>query len=270
MSQILVVDCETTSLDDLETGSLIQVGVCEKNTETGVIKPVYEAYVKDGVAIKPDAWIFKNTPLTPQLIEEKGIPITAVRETLNELFKDKPVTAFNKQFDFKWLRSRGVNIPIEAPCIMITARNVMKSRKYAVPVALDFFKIEAVEPHSALDDAILEAVILRCLDNKFPETQNKLDWNVHYDTTRLQPKSAPKAEPILGISEPEAKKHRYAGKVMFFDRLFYAMDHFSFDLSNLPIDVKMIYLDAIEESKKHMKEFIQPKYEFCKNAINKT
>lgn len=271
MSSVLIVDVETTSLKS-EIGSLIQVGVSELDKETGMIKPVYESYINDGVPIDPKAWIFENTPLTPAKIEEKWVSIAVVKEILTELFKDKPVTAYNKEFDFKWLRSRGVEIPIEDECIMERAKRKMQSRKFAVPVSLAYFQIEAVEPHGALDDSILEAVILRCLENKFPETQNQLTWNVNYDIARLQPKPAPKAEPIPGINEAEAKKQRYLGKIAFFDRIITALDaievELTFNLKNHPSEaIRKIHTDAITESKAHLLAEIQKKYNFCKDAV---
>ncbi len=271
MSSVYIVDVETTSLDE-NIGSLIQVGVTELDKETGIVKPVYEAFVKDGVAIDPNAWIFQNTPLTPAKIEEKWLPIAVVKEALNELFKNTPVTAYKKEFDFKWLRSRGIEIPLEDPCIMERAKRKMQSRKFAVPVALAYFQIEAVEPHGALDDSILEAVILRCLENNFPETQNQLTWNVNYDITRFQPKPAPKAEPIPGISDAEAKKERYKGKIHFFERIISALDaievELTFNLKNHPSEaIRKIHTDAITESKAHLLKIINEKYEFCKNAV---
>jgi DNA polymerase III epsilon subunit-like protein len=261
---ILIVDCETTSLYS-NMGSLVNVGVTELDENTGMITPKFEALIKDGVALDPKAWVFQHTTLTPQDIEEKGLPIEQVVEVLNELFKDKPVTAYNTKFDYGWLRSRGVVIPNEYPCIMETAKSIMKSQKYAVPVALAYYKIEAVEPHQALDDSILEAVILRCIQNHFPKTQHKLDWNVNYDITRFSPK--PKAEVKADAPGIDAKKQRYLGKIKFFERLIYCMDNFTFDLDALTPEEKTIQLAGIQESKAHILDDIKVKYDFCKKAV---
>ncbi len=78
-------------------------------------------------------------------------------------------TAFNKQFDFGFLKSRGLLIK-ELPCIMLSATslvNLPPNPGYTTPKwpkveeAWEYFfpNTEYIEAHRALDDARHEALI---------------------------------------------------------------------------------------------------------------
>ncbi|MEA3285808.1 MAG: hypothetical protein U9Q77_00335 [Candidatus Marinimicrobia bacterium] len=95
------------------------------NLETGIITNEYDAIVKENGfgknhAKKPYGWIFQNSDLKYEdvlLANDLSVILPEVQTILDKYLLG--ATAFNKQFDFGFLKSRGLNIR-ELPCIMLT------------------------------------------------------------------------------------------------------------------------------------------------------
>lgn len=160
--KILVVDLETSSLSP-KKGQIVEIGMALLDVNTGNIKRLYESLVYNGDGLDEDAWIFKNSDLTPeQVYDAKPLDKEVVQSYLN----DYPVTAFNRPFDFSFLEAAGLNIPNKYECVMQIAKETLQSRqRISMEKAYrKLFSDEYVEKHRAMEDAVDEAKILHeCL-----------------------------------------------------------------------------------------------------------
>lgn len=123
-----VIDIETTGF--LPKGKIVEVAVAKANTVTGLCELVFsEVVFEPGVEEEAEAWIFQNSDLAhAEVMQAK--PLSEQLPVIQELIDGfECVTAFNKQFDFGFLRSRGVVINNEAPCLMLALTPVMRLPK---------------------------------------------------------------------------------------------------------------------------------------------
>lgn len=175
-----IIDIETT--DFLRNnGKIVEVGIAGIDLENRkVVKLFHSICREDGMTAKDrDAWIFKNSDLT--IDEVRSAPLfDDIKDEVQRIINScKLVTAFNKAFDFDFLRNRGMVINNEADCPMILSTDVLKipsqakwaKEKYKWPTVeecWDFFFPERpyVEKHRGLDDAIHEAAIVYAMWKK--------------------------------------------------------------------------------------------------------
>lgn len=170
-SKILVLDIETTGF--LNGGGLIiEVGIVSLDLKSGDIEEVYSSLCKEDKFSKEceSSWIFKNSDLKfSDVISAR--PFIIIKQEVQEILNQYPlgITAFNKKFDFDFLKDRGIEIEKELPCPMLQATNVCKlPGRYGrykwpkVEEAYVFFFPESkyVEEHRGLDDAKHEAEIV--------------------------------------------------------------------------------------------------------------
>ncbi len=174
MNDIIVVDIETTGFLD-KGGKIVEIGIVKLNLATGMITPIYNSLVKEegfGPHHTKGAfgWIFKNSDLSyEEVAAAPGLEVQ--REKIQQLFDQYYATAFNKDFDFDFLRDRGFAIK-DLPCPMKVATPICqlpnkygyKSYKWpTVEEAWEHFfgnKTRYVEAHRGLDDAEHEAQIV--------------------------------------------------------------------------------------------------------------
>jgi hypothetical protein len=174
MKEIVVVDIETSGFQH-QGGLIVEVGIVSLNLNTGLISIEFNEIVKEnGFGEKhakyPYGWIFKNSDLQYTDVLN-AIELIKIIPKIQEVFDKYPcgATAFNKQFDFGFLKSRGLRIK-ELPCIMLSAAPVVGLPPHPgyfdpkwpkVQEAWDFFfpRSEYIEAHRALDDARHEALI---------------------------------------------------------------------------------------------------------------
>lgn len=175
MSKILVVDIETDNINTTK-GSIIEIGIVEIDPHLLEISGIPTGFIiNEGNIIDRNAWIFSHSTLQPEDIEQ-GIPLDdSLKFILNLIFEFHWVTAYNQQFDFNWLISRGIKIPNRTFDPMIILTDIMKlphffyDHKYPkVEEAYKFLFDEKIEePHRALGDAIIEAKIIIKLLEKY-------------------------------------------------------------------------------------------------------
>ncbi len=168
---VVVVDCETTGLDP-HYDIILEIGIVELDISTGKTKVLFDSLVKEPMFGEEHkySWIFENSDLSfddvmnAPFLDEKIPEIQAI-------FSRSSVTAYNKSFDLGFLKSRGIRVPNELPCIMLTATNILKipflrgNKKYKWPNCQESFNfffpaLDYIEKHRAADDAIHEAMIL--------------------------------------------------------------------------------------------------------------
>lgn len=178
MNEIAIVDIETSGFQN-QGGLIVEIGIVGLNLDTGKVTDEFDAVVKEPDfgerhAKAPYGWIFKNSDL-----EYKDVllanDLTQMLSKIQSIF-DKfslGATAFNKQFDFGFLKSRELKIR-ELPCIMLSAAPVVdlppnpgfsEAKWPKVEEAWKYFfpNIVYKEAHRALDDARHEALIVHAL-----------------------------------------------------------------------------------------------------------
>ena len=174
-NKILSLDIETTGFFG-QGGSIIEIGIVDLDLDTGEITEVFDSLLReerltDEHGEKPFGWIFKNSDLT--LEEVMDAPLAKdIFPVVQVLLDCYPLgcTAFNKKFDFGFLRDRGLKIK-ELPCPMLLSTNICKIKNrygYKWPKVEEAFShfypdIEYTEKHRGLDDAKHEAMIVYAL-----------------------------------------------------------------------------------------------------------
>jgi len=175
MSLINIVDIETTGFVNAG-GLIVEIGIAQLDTCSGKVKGIFGSTCREPSFSEKhaDSWIFKNSTLTPEEVVG-GPTLEEIREEVQEaLTSCDRITAFNKKFDFDYLRSRNFTIGLEWPCPMIVGTNVCKVPKTGkqkhhagfkwpkVEEAWAFFfpNHPYIEDHRGFDDAIHEAYIV--------------------------------------------------------------------------------------------------------------
>ncbi len=177
MNKILVLDIETTGFLN-QGGSIVEIGIVELNLDTGEINEVFNSLVREDILTakhreEPFGWIFRNSDLKVEDVR-KAPKAIEVLPSVQAVLDSYPLgaTAFNKRFDFDFLKNRGITFPKEQPCPMIVATDICKLpnrngySSYKWPKVEEawehFFGKETgyVEAHRGLDDAKHEAMIV--------------------------------------------------------------------------------------------------------------
>ena len=141
---------------------------------------------QDRNACSASGWIFQNSDLrfeevldAPSLVSQK--------EEIQDLLDRYRVTAYNKAFDFGFLKDRGFQIKeldcpmhLSTPIVKLPAPNGRRGFKWPkVEEAWDYFFGDTgyIEAHRGLDDAIHEAKIVYKLYQmgEFPYTVSLFD-----------------------------------------------------------------------------------------------
>ena len=168
--RIGIVDIETTDFLN-RGGHIVEIGIAELHTTTGKIKPAYHTVCREAGMTGKDrtAWIFQNSDLTVE--EVRAAPdLESIRSDVAPYLDGyfDLITAYNKSFDFDFLRDREFQIGKEALCPMRVATPICKlpgRRGFKWPSVEEawrhFFPDEPyIEAHRGLDDAMHEARIV--------------------------------------------------------------------------------------------------------------
>ena len=168
MNKIAVLDIETTGFFK-NAGLILEVGIVELDLDTGKTKIIYNELVREEAFGQKheDSWVFKNSDLTYKgMSDAQPLDIKKIQKIFDKYY----VTAFNKAFDFEFLRDRGLKIEKELPCPMLVSTNIIKlpgmygSYKWPkVQEAWDYFFGKSngyIEEHRGADDAVHEAKIV--------------------------------------------------------------------------------------------------------------
>lgn len=169
--EILITDIETTNF--LQTGGkIVEVGIVSLNLLTGAKKIIFDQVCHERPITKEEvenSWIVKNSNLTLQDIQ-KSKQLTHYIPWLNAIYAAYPLggTAFNNVFDFSFMKSRGIIIGKELPCLMKLMTDICKIPKgngYKWPNVEEAHKhffgdIGYIEDHRGASDAWHEADIV--------------------------------------------------------------------------------------------------------------
>lgn len=124
MNEIVIVDIETSHTNK-KIGSIVEIGISKLNLGNGERKIIYDELVKeDSFGEKDrDAWIFKNTDMKfEDVMAAKPIDMGIIQSIFNKY----RATAYNKNFDFGFLKDKGFIIN-ELNCPMIGSTNIVKA-----------------------------------------------------------------------------------------------------------------------------------------------
>lgn len=168
---IAVVDIETTGF--LNNGAtIVEVGIAKLNTATGDVEIIFDSLCHESTFSEHNrnAWIFSNSNLSFNEVASSK-PLTEMLGDIQAAIDScDAVTAYNKKFDFDFLKSRGIKIPNQVTCLMLAATPICKlpsprGSGYKWPTvqeAWDFFNPDSdyIELHRGADDAVHEAKIL--------------------------------------------------------------------------------------------------------------
>lgn len=170
---ILVVDIETTGFRP-SNDCVLEIGIVELNLTTGEVRVLLDTLLREEEFGEDhhDSWVFDNSTLQPSDIY--GAPdASGVYEKVQDIIDEYPlgVTAYNKAFDFRFLRARGVVILNEIDCPMLAATDICElpnPNRYGgykwpkVEEAWGHFFPDTpyVEAHRGADDAKHEAKIV--------------------------------------------------------------------------------------------------------------
>lgn len=186
---IAVVDIETASINPrikfkVENDIICEIGIVKLDLESGEITNLFDQICHEEKCCSPKSWIFKHSDLTYSEIAESTY-LDDVKEEIQSIFNEYPVTAWNQQYDFRRLEhpSRGftINNKFWDPMIMLT--NLIKiphphrnGYKYpSVPEGWKYFNPDTkfVHKHRAIQDARDEAQIIYQAITKWPELIEK-------------------------------------------------------------------------------------------------
>lgn len=170
MVEIHVVDIETTGLDEF-TSYIVEIGIAKLDSDEAKVEKVFSEVVRPSRSciqhISKNAWVFDRTDLTLEMVENAR-HLYHYKDRLQTLFDNHVFTAYNKDFDFGFLRRAGFTIPNEAPCIMKVATHIVKIphgyHGYKYPKFVEawnyFMGNHMDEAHRAGIDAFYEARLL--------------------------------------------------------------------------------------------------------------
>ncbi len=187
--EILVLDIETTGFLD-QGGKIVEIGIVKLDLDSGEVTSVYDSLIKeDGLNASHTrgkfGWIFQNSNLKFEEVMEAP-SLDSQKAVIQDLLDRYRVTAYNKAFDFGFLKDRGFQVK-ELECPMHLSTPIVKlpspyNRGFKWPKveeAWDFFfgKTGYIEAHRGLDDAAHEAKIVHKLYQmgKFPYTESLFD-----------------------------------------------------------------------------------------------
>lgn len=171
--KILILDIETTGFLN-QGGKIVEVGIVELCLSTGERKIIFDKVCHERPITKEElesSWILQNSDLTLEEIRLSP-QLVSIKSEIQDIINNYPLgaTAFNNDFDFSFLESRGIFFPKKLPCPMKLSTDICKLPSprgigYKWPKVeeahLHFFgDVGYVEKHRGADDAFWEAEIV--------------------------------------------------------------------------------------------------------------
>ncbi len=171
--KIAVLDIETTGFFDWDA-CIVEIGIVELDLKTGGIEVLYNEVIREEKfgAKHKGSWIFENSSLNfYEVMEAASLDFDTIQGILDRYH----VTAYNKEFDFEFLKDRGFKFR-ELDCPMIVSTDICKlpspngyGYKWPkVEEAYEHFhgKTGYIEKHRGCDDAVHEAKIVYALHKR--------------------------------------------------------------------------------------------------------
>ncbi len=168
--KILIIDIETTGFSP-QSDKIVEVGIVELDLETGEIKTILDKVCQELPMKLEDiekCWVVEKGFMKADEIMLAPELNSILADIQNIISEYHGATAFNRNFDFSFLKARGIKFNKELPCPMLLSTDICKiqsARGYKWPKAqeaYDFFfpNSEYIEKHRGADDAVHEAEIV--------------------------------------------------------------------------------------------------------------
>ena len=129
-NQLLIVDTETTSVNP-QDANILEIALATVDLDSGQIDFVVDTLVcpecREEVWL--NSWFMSHSGLDPDLIRSAPT-FSSIRREIQEHVSQLPTTAYNLYYDAGVLYYHQVNLPIRAPCLMLTCADVLKSTGY--------------------------------------------------------------------------------------------------------------------------------------------
>jgi DNA polymerase III epsilon subunit-like protein len=173
--KILIIDIETTGF--LPTGKICEIGMVELCLVTGEKKIVFNQVINPQLTmdILDKSWICQNEYMNSGEIV-LGKIFDEIKDEVQQIVNNYPcgATAFNRDFDVKFLESYGITFPKLLPCPMKQSTSICKLPNQNGYSGFKWPKVEEaykhffpestyVELHRGADDAFHEADIVLAL-----------------------------------------------------------------------------------------------------------
>ena len=123
--KILIIDIETTGFLR-EGGAIVEIGMVSLDLDSGTIATVFDSVCRESILSEkhrkpPMGWIFRNSSLTVEEVRVAQL-LPELLGQVQGIIDAHPLgaTAYNRNFDFDFLESRGVVFPrLCASCSLI-------------------------------------------------------------------------------------------------------------------------------------------------------
>jgi DNA polymerase III alpha subunit (gram-positive type) len=172
MSKILILDLETTGFTPT-TGKIVEVGIVELDLSNGNRKIIFDQVCWEKGLTEEElekAWIIKNSDLTIEAVRT-STNLEVFKPEIQGIINNYPLgaTAFNNDFDFRFMDARDFVFPKKLPCPMKISRNIVNARSKNGSIKQPnveeahkhfFGDVGYVEKHRGADDAYHEAAIV--------------------------------------------------------------------------------------------------------------
>lgn len=170
--KILIIDIETTGFL-YQNGRIVEIGIVELCLKSGEKKIIFDKVINPEIEQERicQSWIVRNEYMSIAEIL-KGVKFDSVKDEIQDIINTYTdgATAYNRSFDFDFLKSYGIKFGIELSCPMKKATGILKlpgknGFGYKWPNAnecyLHFFpNSNYIEKHRGADDALHEAEII--------------------------------------------------------------------------------------------------------------
>ncbi len=183
---VLVLDTETTGLKGAPRDLVVDVGICKVSLTDGTVEDLYSSVLGYDTSEWDDylrnAWIFENTDMTLDMVEEAPRALDVIAD-VRRILRKQAVTAYNTGYDFgKFLYEEPWSMRgwfVECMDIMKAAKDVCKipseyygcdykypklDYAYAQIVEGDPAGIHGVQDHRALSDARMASYLMLALN----------------------------------------------------------------------------------------------------------
>lgn len=169
---ILVIDIEATDFTP-KTGTMIELGIVSLNLQTGEITTLFDNVLhREGITRMEveRSWIIENSTLTVEMVQH-SLELDNYFDEIQAIFDlfVNGVTAFNKEFDFRFTDDAGIIIDNRLDCPMVLSKPYVEAlnkngaiKNPSVQEAYDYFFPDSgyIEEHRAGSDARHEAEIV--------------------------------------------------------------------------------------------------------------
>ena len=172
MSKILIVDIETTGFS-ASKNKIVEIGIVELDLSNGNTEILFDELIhEDGLTRKElvNSWIIENSLSLGIIPVWEAKNLQFYFDTIQKILSFYPlgITAFNNQFDLRFLQRRGFTWYKTLPCLMERSTNICripgKNGGYKWPKVQEAYNYffpgnDYVESHRGADDAKHEAQI---------------------------------------------------------------------------------------------------------------